>query len=256
MSPDSLVVAGRVGVAVFAVVMLAGWVAVAIRSEVTSSRAVLARLGAGSATRTAPIGSAGGVVAVAAVAARAAARAIGRRRMRRELVAARRLDDALPELVDLLVVAAMGGTSVRGAFDAAIGHHRQLDLTTNLLQPVARRLSGGARFADALDDTMATLPSASRRVLQPLVTVLLDADRYGGSLADGLTRLGDDLRRHRRHRAEAAARRVPVRLLLPLVCCVLPSFALLTVAPLLAGAARGALADRPSIPLDLPEVRP
>ena len=37
-------------------------------------------------------------------------------------------------------------------------------------------------------------------------------------------------------RAEEAARRVPVKLLFPLVLCVLPAFALLTVAPLLAGA--------------------
>jgi len=39
----------------------------------------------------------------------------------------------------------------------------------------------------------------------------------------------------RRRNAEIAARRVPIKLLFPLVFCVLPSFALLTVVPVLAG---------------------
>jgi hypothetical protein len=36
-----------------------------------------------------------------------------------------------------------------------------------------------------------------------------------------------------RRAAEARARRLPVALLLPLICCVLPSFALLTIVPVL-----------------------
>ena len=39
-------------------------------------------------------------------------------------------------------------------------------------------------------------------------------------------------------RAEEAVRKVPVKLLFPLVTCTLPAFALLTVAPLVAGALR------------------
>ena len=39
-------------------------------------------------------------------------------------------------------------------------------------------------------------------------------------------------------RAASSARRVPVTLLFPLVFCTLPAFALLTVAPLLAGGLR------------------
>ena len=54
-------------------------------------------------------------------------------------------------------------------------------------------------------------------------------------IAFGRTAIG---RLARQIRAEEAARRVPVRLLFPLVLCVLPAFALLTVAPLLAGALR------------------
>jgi tight adherence protein C len=58
------------------------------------------------------------------------------------------------------------------------------------------------------------------------------------ALAPGLERLSLELRLDRRRRAEIEARRVPVRLLAPLVVCVLPAFALLTVVPLLVASLR------------------
>ena len=67
-----------------------------------------------------------------------------------------------------------------------------------------------------------------------LAHVLADHLRYGVPLAPSLDRLGAELRLDRRRGAERDARRVPVRLLGPLVACVLPAFALLTVVPLLA----------------------
>ena len=64
--------------------------------------------------------------------------------------------------------------------------------------------------------------------------MLGDHLRYGVPLLPGLERTGLELRLDRRRAAELDARRVPVRLLAPLVTCVLPAFALLTVVPLLA----------------------
>ena len=45
-------------------------------------------------------------------------------------------------------------------------------------------------------------------------------------------------RHERRRQAEEAARTLPIKLCFPLVCCVLPAFVLLTIAPLVAGAVR------------------
>jgi len=59
--------------------------------------------------------------------------------------------------------------------------------------------------------------------------VLAGAERYGTPLLPALDRLALDARLDRRRRAEEAARRVPVKLLFPLVLCVLPAFGLLTV---------------------------
>ena len=64
--------------------------------------------------------------------------------------------------------------------------------------------------------------------------MLVDHLRYGVPLLPALERTSLELRLDRRRAAELEARRVPVRLLAPLVTCVLPAFALLTVVPLLA----------------------
>src|SRR5205823_11853388 len=92
----------------------------------------------------------------------------------------------------------------------------------------------GQRVGDALDAVAQLLGQPAR----PLVRVLAGAERYGTPLLPALERLVVDARLDRRRRAEEAARRVPVKLLFPLVLCVLPAFALLTVAPLVAGAVR------------------
>ncbi len=92
----------------------------------------------------------------------------------------------------------------------------------------------GRRLADALDD----LPGRAGESLRALVAALVASERYGAPLGAGLDRLADEVRRERRRRAEEAARKVPVKLLFPLVTCTLPAFGLLTVAPLIASAVR------------------
>ena len=67
---------------------------------------------------------------------------------------------------------------------------------------------------------------------------LAGSERSGAPLGTALDRLADEVRRDRRRRAVDAARRVPVKLLFPLVSCTLPAFGLLTVAPLIASAVR------------------
>jgi tight adherence protein C len=92
----------------------------------------------------------------------------------------------------------------------------------------------GATFADALDDLSARAPP-----FRAVADALLASDRLGAPVGPALARLAAEQRAELRRRAEAHARRVPVRLLFPLVFVVLPAFGLLTVVPtLLAGFSR------------------
>jgi tight adherence protein C len=136
----------------------------------------------------------------------------------------------LPEVVDLLGLAVSAGLTVPMAIDAAA--HRGTGPVAAALADVVSAAALGRRCSDVLEE----LPARLGEAVRPLVGALVASDRYGAPLGEGLTRLAAEVRDDRRRRAEDAARRIPVKLLFPLVCCVLPAFALLTVAPLLAGA--------------------
>lgn len=131
----------------------------------------------------------------------------------------------LPEIIDLLSVAVAGGLTVPLAIDA-----------------VARRVPGqiAAAFGEALSrsrlgsrlaDELEQLPDNLGDAIRPLIRALVAAERYGSPIADALIRVADAGRADRRRAAETAARRLPIKLLFPLVVCVLPAFVLLTVTP-------------------------
>ncbi|HEX3393728.1 MAG TPA: type II secretion system F family protein [Acidimicrobiales bacterium] len=138
----------------------------------------------------------------------------------------------LPDVVDLLTLAVGAGLTV-GLAVAHVARRGSGPLTAELRQ-VIEDVTLGRRLADALDD----LPTRAGEAVRPLVGALVASERYGAPLVTSLERLADEVRRDRRRRAEEAARKVPVKLLFPLVACTLPAFGLLTVAPLIASAVR------------------
>jgi hypothetical protein len=155
---------------------------------------------------------------------------LGARRRRRRYIAAIAAD--LPDVVDLLVLAVGAGLTVRLAV-AAVARRSPGPLGAELAQ-AGHDADLGRRLADALDD----IPERAGEATRPLVAALIASERYGAPLGAGLERLAHEVRADRRRRAEEAARKVPVKLLFPLVSCTLPAFGLLTVAPLIASAVR------------------
>jgi tight adherence protein C len=138
----------------------------------------------------------------------------------------------LPDVVDLFVLAVGAGLTVPLAV-AGVSRRAAGPLAAELRQ-VCDEVTVGRRLAEALDD----VPRRAGEAVRPLIAALVASERYGAPLSTGLDRLAGEVRRDRRRKAEEAARRIPVKLLFPLVGCTLPAFALLTVAPLIAGAVR------------------
>ena len=101
-----------------------------------------------------------------------------------------------------------------------------LDVISRANLDVYRRLA---------DDPEKALREMGRRTpgARGLADVLRTSARLGSPAAPALARLAHELRADLRRRAEARARTVPVRLCFPLVGCVLPAFALLTVVPVI-----------------------
>ncbi|MCE9621762.1 MAG: type II secretion system F family protein [Actinomycetia bacterium] len=147
---------------------------------------------------------------------------------RRALV--RRAERALPDAIDLFVLAVRAGHLPSAAIDIVLPH---LDTALRpAFNEVSDAVHDGVRFADALT----RLPQRLGPLAAPLADSLIAADRYGLPLAPVLDRLADEARQHRRRLVDASARQLPVRLSLPLVLCTLPSFVLLAVVPLLLAA--------------------
>jgi tight adherence protein C len=146
-----------------------------------------------------------------------------RRRARRQ----RTVERALPHTVDLLAMSIAAGRPVAAAL-AEASRWAPAAVAGDLRRAVDE-FALGRPLASVVDDLGVRLG----REAHPLVSALLASERYGVPVADAMLRLVDDMRRRRRLRADAAARRLPVRLTLPLVLAVLPAFGLLTVVPLL-----------------------
>lgn len=137
--------------------------------------------------------------------------------------------DAVPEAADLLALSVAGGLTVTLALEAAARWSPHP--VGEVLQRATRAIGLGQPTADVLEAAAEALGPPAR----PLVEVLLASERYGVPLGDGVDRVAREARLERRRRGEERARRVPVLLLFPLVLCVLPAFAFLTVVPLLVG---------------------
>jgi tight adherence protein C len=133
----------------------------------------------------------------------------------------------LPVLLDLLGVAVGAGCTPYLAVDVAVRWSPAS--IASPLAAVLRACALGVSFDAALDEAARATPR-----LRPVADALLASDRLGAPVGPVLARLAEEERTALRRRAEAHARKIPVRLLFPLVFLVLPAFVLLTVVPGLA----------------------
>jgi Flp pilus assembly protein TadB len=142
--------------------------------------------------------------------------------------AARRRDDELAQelavAVDLVGVGVAAGCTPYLAVE--LGARWSPVRAGAALAGVVRACTLGQSFDDALRDMGRRTPP-----MRSLSDTLRTSARLGAPVAPALSRLATDVRADLRRRAEARARTVPVRLCFPLVGCILPAFALLTVVP-------------------------
>jgi hypothetical protein len=133
----------------------------------------------------------------------------------------------LPVVLDLLGVAVGAGCTPYLAVGVAARWSPAAVAAP--LAGVLRACALGVSLESALDDAARATP-----VLRPVADALLASNRLGAPVGPVLARLAEEERTALRRRAEAQARRIPIRLLFPLVFLVLPAFVLLTVVPGLA----------------------
>lgn len=142
--------------------------------------------------------------------------------------------DDLPQLADLLAVGLSAGLTIRLALLSVA------DLpnppAASFVRSAAEDLRTGKGLAVALGglhgDGSESADRAHDERLSGLSAVLIVADRAGAGAVGVLGRYAEHERQLCRRAREERLRRLPVRLLPPLVVCVLPAFVLCTIVPI------------------------
>jgi tight adherence protein C len=93
---------------------------------------------------------------------------------------------------------------------------------------VTLEMRAGKRRAEALRNLAAR---TGERELQKLVAIMIQADRFGTSIADSLRVHADFMRIRRRQEAEERAGKIGVKLIFPIFFFILPSMFLVTAGP-------------------------
>jgi tight adherence protein C len=146
------------------------------------------------------------------------------------------LSHAFPDALDLLRLCVQAGLGLDAAIDR-VGRemrHARPELSEEFAL-TGLALRGGSSRADALRNL-------SQRVglkdIDALVSMLIQADRFGTSVSESLAVHAEALRTQRRLRAEEAGAKLPVKLLIPLIFCVFPSLLTVLLGPVAVTLAR------------------
>lgn len=144
--------------------------------------------------------------------------------------------EAFPDAIDLMVVCIEAGLSLDMAIQRTAKEMeiRSEDLADEL-SLVGIELRIGASRERALRNLAAR---TGVEEIQMFVAMLLQADRFGTSIADSMRVHAEDLRLRRQYRAEEAATKIPTKLLFPLMFTIFPALMLVLVGPAAIGLAR------------------
>ena len=149
---------------------------------------------------------------------------------------------AAPDVVSLMQLAVTSGLTPYLALAEVT------PLLPAVLRPAFETVLDDVRHGRRLADALGRLLVGVGEPLRPLVAALTASEHYGVALLPALDVAAIELRRRRRQVAEARARRLPVLLSFPLVCCVLPAFVCLSIAPVAVGAIRSLRPPSSTVP--------
>ncbi len=140
-----------------------------------------------------------------------------------------RLRLALPDALDLLVVCMEAGL---GLDQALVNVARELEITHKEIceefNLVSLEMRAGKRRTDALKNLAGRTGEGE---LRKLVATLVQADRFGASIADSLRTHSEFMRVRRRQEAEERASKVGVKLVFPIFFFILPSMLVVAAGP-------------------------
>jgi tight adherence protein C len=137
--------------------------------------------------------------------------------------------ESFPDALDLMTVCVEAGL----AMDAALARvANEIGLKSLVLAEELQLVTLELRAGSAKDKALRNLALRTGvEDVDALVTLLIQADRFGTSIADSLRVQSDQLRIKRRQRAEEQAAKVSLKLLFPLIFFIFPSLFVVLLGP-------------------------
>ena len=129
-------------------------------------------------------------------------------------------DDPMATLADELAAAVSAGLSLDGALREAASRRDEL-------ARAVRKVDLGGRWAGVLSEDAGEI-----------ATAVQDAMATGIPVETSLRRRAQEIRQRNAQAFEEQVQRAPIRMVVPLVTCILPSFVLVAIVPLLRGLAQ------------------
>ncbi|MGE5469751.1 MAG: type II secretion system F family protein [Bacteroidota bacterium] len=141
----------------------------------------------------------------------------------------REVFETFPDALDLMIVCIEAGLGIEVALNRVaedIAH--KSEALSDELRLVGLELRAGSNREHALRNL--ALRTGVEEV-DTWVTMIIQADRFGTSIAAALRIHSEMLRTKRRQRAEEAAAKIALKLLFPLIFCIFPSLMLVLLGP-------------------------
>lgn len=136
---------------------------------------------------------------------------------------------ALPDSLDLMVVCVEAGLALNQAMMRVA---EEIDRVSPAMSEELTVVNLEIRAGTARDEALRHLSERTGvEDVKAFVSMLIQTDRFGTSIADSLRVHADTLRTKRRQRAEEAAAKLTVKLLFPLILFVFPAFFVVLLGP-------------------------
>jgi tight adherence protein C len=138
----------------------------------------------------------------------------------------RAIERALPTVIDMLAVSLEAGLSFDGAVTFLV------ERTDNELVVELRRFLGDLWLGRSRREALLALVDRTQsEEVRQFAGAVIQADELGTGLVRTLRAQGRALRTARRTRAEEQARKAPVKLLFPLILCIMPVLLAIIIGP-------------------------
>lgn len=139
------------------------------------------------------------------------------------------LQKALPDALDAMVVCVEAGLGLNQAMVRVADEVRHISvLMSDELTMTNLEIRAGTPREEALRNLAERTGLAD---LRSLVTMLIQTDRFGTSIAQALRVQSDTLREKRKQRAEEAAAKTSIKMLFPLIFLIFPAMFVVTLGP-------------------------